>query len=266
MRCIRSLLVLSLVLGAAPASAVTIDACGNWFVPPGETADLVADLDCPVATSIQLGRGARLRLNGHRLEGEPGGIAVFAGQARSSIEGPGTIAGWSIGVYLVRRGSRAKLEDIVFEDNGAAVTGSHDEATRVDATDLVVRDGVHGILAHTLVGERVRMTGNLGPAIDVRSLRGTDITVTGSGASELPWAIRVHNARVDGLEVTDNARVGLLASGGVSLRRSNILRNDSSGEGVDIAARRKPILRAPSTCGLSRDLDTGLPFGICLND
>jgi len=140
-----SIAVLALLTVALPAAAlVPISQCGE-VVPPGETALLVADLDCRDSGTegVVLSHRSRLLLAGHQLLGDPlaenddgaplQGVRCKTGTV-CRVEGPGSIVGFSgSGVA----GTRVRLADVVIMDNGRAGVSAFEN---VRLHDVVVTD------------------------------------------------------------------------------------------------------------------------------
>src|SRR5262245_59980 len=106
-----ALLLGFLLMVAAPASAADVTTC-DTTVPPGEVADLQADLVCAATeTGVLLGSKSTLRMNGHSISGGDTGIGC---SQRCLIEGPGEIFGTNDGVVLGARG--AVLHDLNVHD------------------------------------------------------------------------------------------------------------------------------------------------------
>jgi hypothetical protein len=251
-------------LGALGSVAAAIDVthCGQ-VIPPGETADLIADLDCPTAppsgtlqelSAVYLDRGARLRLNGFTLSGNHTGVGCGS---RCAVEGPGTIRGHALGI--VSYGS-TRVAGVVFRENGQTaiyVLG----ARRLRATDVAIldADGLVAIIAHNLKAERLTIE-NCWYGISAIKMTGSDITMTGCGQRGFGGG----SVRATRLTATDNGGPGIHAER-VVLSDSVLTGNDTLGSGVDLRSDRFPRLEN-TTCGRSERGETGVSFGVCLND
>ena len=82
---------------SSAAYAVDIGTCGQ-IVFPGDTATVVADLDCSAAAAaaVMLKPGSTLLLNGHSISGGRIGIETEPGKKggpTTHVQGPGTIKG-----------------------------------------------------------------------------------------------------------------------------------------------------------------------------
>jgi hypothetical protein len=264
--CFRSFLgtlaAASLVSLGSTAAAVDVTHCGQ-VIPPRQTADLVADLDCPTdlpsgtlqeLSAVYLDTGARLRLNGFTLSGADVGVGCGS---RCTVEGPGTIRDFPIGVLSY---GATRVDDVVFRENGQSaiyVLGSR----KVHVTDVSIldADGLTAIIAHSLKAERLTIE-NCWYGIAAIKMTGTDVTITGCGQR----AFGGGSIRATRLTATDNGGPGVAATR-VILTDSVLTGNDSLGTGVDLRSDRFPRLQN-TTCGRSERGETGMSFGVCLND
>src|SRR4030095_16886715 len=254
---------LAIVVGAfaSEARAIDITACGQ-AVPAGQIGVLMGDLDCGSRTEepsygVALENRAALDLNGHTITGPRYGVYC---PVACRIIGPGTITGAYYGIWALdsKRG-RADVFEVAVVANVGGIAAYRGNLTNVTATDNSL-------------------------AMDVRKLRGTNLTVTGCGGSS-PYCIGTAHGKVDGLTATGNTvslavfqvikslslesstmsgnspQIGILPA-----RRLQLENSDVSGHGVDLVTGSRPRLTA-STCGASaRLVESDPPWGICAND
>jgi len=95
-----TILLVSNVAHAAPPTAITT--CGFEITTPGQYYLANDLLGCPGDGIIIAASGVRLRLDGHAIQGSGDDHGISAsGQAAILIQGPGTIAGFGVGVSFV---------------------------------------------------------------------------------------------------------------------------------------------------------------------
>jgi hypothetical protein len=257
-----ALLLLLLIALGRDAAAVDVTAC-KQVIGRGEVGELVGDLDCPTdlpsgslaeLSAVYLEPGARLRLNGFTLSGLDFGVGCGG---RCTIEGPGTIQGFPLGVVSY---GATRVEDVVFRENGQSAIHLLGRGTlRATDVDIFDADGLVAIIAHRVRAERLAIA-DCWYGISAVALSGSDITVSGCGQR----AIGGGSVRASRLTVTDNAGVGLWAER-VVLSDSVLTGNDSLGAGVDLRSDRFPRLQN-TACGRSERNETGQSFGVCAND
>lgn len=252
-------------IAALPSGAVAIDvtACGQ-DIPPGQTADLVADLHCPSnlpggsleeLSAVYLGRGARLRLNGFALSG--GDFGVGCG-SRCTIEGPGTIREFPVGVLSY---GATRVENVVFEENsGHAIHLYGGKTLRTTNVTILDADGLVAIVAHRLKAQNVTIERCWYGITAISKLVATDLTIRDCGQR----AIGAGSVRATRLTVVDNAGKGIIA-GRIALADSVVTGNDTIGTGIDLQSDRRPRLEG-TVCERSQQGEAGPPFGVCLED
>jgi hypothetical protein len=261
-----SRLALSIVLSFASVShAVDITAC-DQDVPAGQLGVLTVDLDCganmvPGSYGVELERSATLDMQGHTITGaewavycaDPGRCTVI-----STTGTPGTLTGAEAGIWAPA--TKVVVSNVRFVANGYGISNN----PKTTLTDTTFIDN--------------------GFALTTRSLRATNLTVTGScGAG---YCLDLGNARIDGLVATDtgpSANViqvsrsikltGASMSGSpgqVGILAGSIRVADSvvTGHGVDLASRSLRVLNV--SCDQSRRFGRdGLvigTLGVCAND
>lgn len=255
---------LTFVLGLAAASgawAVDITACGQE-VPARQTGVLMADLNCGWPTEepsfgVKLGNHAILDLNGHSITGPR--FAIYC-PATCRIDGPGTVTGAYYGIWAFdTKASRADVTGVTLFANLGGIAASRGTLTDVTATDNVL-------------------------AMDVRKLRGSNLTVTGcTGGSA--YCVETKVGKVDGFQITGNAAslaifqitrsltlenstvsgneapIGLL-----SYRRLQLENSTVTGHGVDLVSGTRPRV-TNSTCTLSSGPSIDHPgWDVCTDD
>jgi hypothetical protein len=256
--------VLSLALMlSAPAGAVDVTSCGQ-IIPSGQTADLVSDLDCPLdlpsgtlqeLSAVYLEPGAKLRLNGFTLSG--GEVGVGCGGGRCTIDGPGTIADFPTGILSY---ASSRVTDVELDSNDAyAIYQLGNKTLRATNVTVVESNGLVAVVAHRVKAENLSIQG-CWYGIIATVLTGSDVSVSGCGQR----AIGGGTVRASGVTVVDNGGIGILAKR-IVLADSVVTGNDTIGTGIDLSAERLPKL-TNTTCELSANSETGVPFGVCLED
>lgn len=251
------------LLFSAPAGAVDVTSCGQ-IIPARQTADLIADLDCPDAPSsgtlqelsgIYLERGARLHLNGFTLSGEVYGVGC---EGTCTIEGPGTIRDFAEGVVSY---GTTKVENVVFQDsNGYAIHVYGEKTLKAEDVTVLDHDGLVAMAASRMKAKNVTIERCWYGIITLKTLVATGLTVRDCGQR----AIGAGTVRGKDLTVVDNAGIGIIASK-IILADSVVTGNDTGSTGIDLQSARAPKL-TNTTCELSADADTGTPFGVCSED
>src|SRR5262249_23441363 len=142
-------LAASAPLLSAPAGAVDVVACGQ-VVQRGEVGDLVGDLACP-GGGVVLEAKAALNLNGHVLAGPGAGSGsclfpdcggVWCQGSRCTVEGPGEITGFPIGIWsqdptdLDRKG-RVTAANLLLRGNNEGI-----RARSAGLSSVVARENV----------------------------------------------------------------------------------------------------------------------------
>src|SRR5262245_38941701 len=261
----------STLLLSAPASGVNVVACGQ-IVRRGEVGDLLADLACP-GGGVVLEAKAALNLNGHVVAGPGAGSGsclfpdcggVWCQGSRCTVEGPGEITGFPIGIFsqdpidLARKG-RVTAANLLLRGNNEGL-----RARSAGLSSVVARENGLGISAESCRLENVEASANgplpLGLAVGIvgRTIRGGDVRVEGNlGAF---GAIVATNVNLTRATVTGNAGDGIRVARRISLRDSTVTANAT----VDLSAPRRPRL-TNTTCGSSSDQLSG-DWDVCTND
>jgi len=231
------IVLLALIVSTAHGGEILdVDTCGQ-IVPERARARLASDLDCtgasdPTFSSVTLGRGARLALEGHTITGGNRGILC---SSDCRVDGPGTIIGAEYGLSA----RKVRLTDVQFRLNSqAAVEG---DAKVVGSQVLIAQSNWLGIRS----AKKVRLTDS-----EIRScfLEGID-----ASRVILKDSVLVANG------------VGVLARTSVKLIRST-LSNVGGQSDFDIRSIRFPRLIASTCSGESEDYSTGFTWGVCARD
>jgi hypothetical protein len=257
-----ALAVLLLPLASLPSFALDIpgdpSSCGV-VVERGDPGVLQGDLDCTGhnITAVTLRPGATLDLNGHRITGgsDPAIECYVAATRTCTVDGPGELAGSSVGVFAA---SRARIRDVIIHDNAVGIHmiyGDVAHAARLELDRVTIRDNTNeGVKGGGLIAAKdsaIRDNGGIGttsfgPSKFVRT------TITGNGGSGIVtgvysdfYAQYFYNKRqlfLSGCDVSGNG-------------------------GVDILSGRRPRL-VGTTCGTSGNpLEPGNPaWGVCSGD
>ena len=265
MRLIR-LLVVGALLHPTASHALDILTCtGANIVPHGETATLVADVDCTPAPGepvpgygVHLEAGATLLLGGHTLRG-----AVWNVYCPRScrIVGPGALAGATgMAIYSGGRG-RSSVSDVLVHDNFGAIDLVEQRVTLTNVT--VMNSTLYGIRVGKLVASNLTVSGTGGDGILTdRGIKGSDVAVTGNHTGIGGRGF----VRLTGLTATGNIS-GLFALRRVRLEDSVV----SGNAGDDLLTRRRPVL-LNTACETSAMLlgtgpyTIGPPWGVCAGD
>ena len=214
----------------AVALGVEVTDCGQ-VVAGGDVAELRAQLACgAVGPGIVLGNRATLNLNGFDIAGpgtgENGGVSC--GGRRCTVNGPGEIRGFAVGI----NGTNVRVTEVAVRSNSEA--------------------GV-SILGGVLRLSNVFATGN-GIGVFVpggRRLHGSDVEVSGNKIAGI-WA--------SGAKVTLSRLIatGNGTHGGVFLAKSRrprplivgsaIIDNAGLNEGYDVLTMRPKVRLVDSTC------------------
>ncbi len=244
----------AVLITTGAARAVDVTTCGQVLDKRAQ-GELVADLDCPqqgnpLPSAVTLGAGATLSLNGFTLSGAAIGVRC-TGTCR--IEGPGTIDGFSLGIL---GGTTVRVTNVVVSNTSQAI-----QSTKLQLTGVgVVQAAGTGILAEVLKAEQVTVDQARYGLMLLKRGVATDLSVTNSGARGISGL----KFKGDRVTVTGSGEEGSLVDR-LALRDSTVTGNGVFTDGVDIRSSRFPKLIA-TTCGLSQNAVTGLPFGVCTLD
>jgi hypothetical protein len=260
----RPIVVGTLLLVATAARALDVNTCGTT-VPAGETAELVADLDCgsaPFLSAVVLESNASLALNGHEISGVASGSGVHCTRA-CAIGGPGTITGARTAITGARG---ITLSNVALTGNEGSIDAP---LGRLRLTDVTADSSRYGIRGKRVDVTNVQVTNAGGDCILGKIIRGSGVTVsgchTGIGSTR--------SVRLVGLSATTNQSVGLSALGSVELTDSTVTGNSFLADPLDLVTRRLPKL-VNTTCGTSGRLLRqpggtyliGAPWGVCADD
>lgn len=261
MRSFHVVVALVCVVGVtSAASGLDITACGT-MVPAGEVGVLVTDLDCsglPASWGVRLGEGATLTMNGHTVKGAAEGVRCF--ERRCTVTGPGTL--FENGVGIVVQMSRIVVENINIHDNGYGIAGH--AGAYIEAIDVITNDNAtSGIQAPIIRATNVTANGNVEYGlIAVKRLRGEGVTTSGNGEEGIE---SLGPASLTNFVATGNGGPGIAADRRVRLVGSTVTGNGTLGDGIDIAAHRRPRL-VDTTCGRSSNPDTSASWDVCSGD
>jgi len=230
-------LLAGLALSAGRATALDVSTCGT-VVPAGNTGVLQADLDCTGTgfddPAVQLGSGAILEMNGHRIDhpevpGDLYGFGVRCPGGKCTIQGPGEITGDLVGI----EGPKLVVNDLMIHDtvlgiaalrvtldpDGGVVAVKYGDLL---ATNVTVIANGSGILARSVRASGITVSQSEQFGIQAKKVRGTMITANDNG-----WVgIATEQCNVDGLTATGNGAFAALFGGGVEVYRGTArLRN-----------------------------------------
>jgi len=257
-------LVAGLALSAGRASSLDVSSCAT-VVPAGDTGVLQADLDCTGTgfddPAVQLGSGAILEMNGHRINhpevpGDLYGFGVRCPSGKCTVHGPGEITGDVVGI----EGPKLVVSDILIHDTvlgiaAVRVTVDPDGSVvgvkygNLLATNVTLIANGSGILARNVRASAVVVSQSEQLGIQAKKVRGTAITANDNG-----WVgIAIEQCNVDGLTATGNGAFAEVFGGGVEVYRGTArLRNatltgnrvfvDGASVDGDIVAVRTPRL------------------------
>lgn len=263
---------------AGPVHAFDVTACYQT-VPPHETGILRNDLACDGSggPNVNVGRGARLELNGHRISGGYIGVSTYPGSGRNVIEGPGEIVGASGDPFgcAIATSSKATIRYLDLHTNRRGIVTVYDYPLKLEHVRISnnTAEGISSYFVNLgsvigpgngkITARDVILANNGDNGIEAYGqLQLRDSAVTGSGGSGI-----VSNGRVFILEdvsITDNTAAGIVSG---SPKRGKLKHSVATGNGPegDIAAPVPPQL-ITSTCDHSVDTDSGGTLGICVDD
>jgi hypothetical protein len=282
MRRLVMIAVFSALALATPCSAVDISSCGVT-VGPGETAPLVADLDCSTAggrciypilgagdvsctsdddcaalpeslrycarEAVRLSSGATLEMNGHVLTGA--GIACL-GPGRCRINGPGEVVGAAAGVLGV--GGRVFLTGVTVRDGEYGVFVRRGTLVLSNAQALNNETvGIVNVLSSIRV-EGAVSSDNGFEGYSGKNITGQNLTALGNGGHGVFMFNRV---KVRGITVQGNDASGVFAAR-ITLQDGDVTGN-GPGQTSDLYTQRRIVLKNV-TCGYSN-----FP-GVCANN
>jgi hypothetical protein len=235
----RLIVVLAVVAAPRVAGAVDVTTC-EQVIEAGEVAELRQDLACarrPIwpfsALGVYLEPGATLVMNGFTIAGDGSGVGVNCyGSRRCTIQGPGEIRGFELGVNC--GGCRLVARDVAFRDNVSGI--------------LIPKSGI-------LDAERVVASDNAEFGIWAHRLRATDVEAERNG-----WAGIAANAslRLRRVVVTGNGYDGVrclgFRCGRTRIADSTVTGNATSGSGYYDIASTGPVRLRDVTCDRSAKL------------
>jgi hypothetical protein len=261
--------------------ATDVTTCGTT-VAPGDTAVLVADLDCPTSSfAIRMLPQSTLELNGHRIGGGDSTFATVLGVARIhdedppeggrgnfAIRGPGEIYGVSHAPILstgtqgcvALQDGRAEItsatgvvdiHDCVFGVVGYLLEYSTNKA-RATLDHVVLHDnGLEGVTVRKLSASNVESYGNGG--IGVHAINRMDaMNVFSHGNAVGLFATRT--VRGGTVMATDNG-IGVSSFGSIALTDVTVTGNDTFG----VRARRVMLTGGTVTGNSSADIASDRP-------
>jgi hypothetical protein len=259
-------LVTALFLGlAGPRSAAAVVVgCGD-VVPRGEVGELAADLDC-ADRGLVLEHGATLKLNGHVVAGpgaSPSGClfplcgGVWCQGSRCTVEGPGEVTGYSIGIWSqhptrLRSKGTVQVTDVAVHGNG---TGIRARIARL--TDVVVQGNTTGIVAERSKLLGVEASANTAEGIVGHRADGDGVRVETNGGQA---GILIGSARLENAVITGNGGDGIHATRRIALLGSVVTGN----AGADLSTPVRPML-SETTCGSSSN-QAGGDWDVCADD
>jgi hypothetical protein len=246
------------MLAVLPAHAVDVTSCGQ-VVPAGEVGNLVADLDCagtPVA--VVLARNAGLEMGGFRLSGGfPGGNGVACEAGACLVNGPGRISGFDFGVTTMSGSARRlSVSGVDFDGNSWGIR--HEGRGLTSVTDVTIRDCLNGagVLVWRLRATNVRVERCINGFSVVTSVKGENVAATDNGNAGIAAG---GQAALRGVTARGNQI-------GINARLMRLTDSDSTGNPfADLLSGGRPRL-TNTTCGTSRNYNTGDTFGICQDD
>lgn len=252
--------VFGVLVAATPRTVAAFDVSSCTTVPDGEVGVLTADLVCAHDEAIQLAGGAKLQMNGHTLTPEipSAGVAILCNGGKCSVEGPGEIVDFELGIVALSP-SRLDVRDVDVHQSGVGVLGD-----RVRLTDVAIDGGwSFGVIANRVDAARVTVSNKGSDGIQANALQLTDVVVADNAVN----GVSARRLKAVNLTAIGNGKFGMMASrpGVVKLADSTL-----TGNGVrDLATEHSPKLKG-STCGTSRHLsenggDLGT-WGVCAGD
>lgn len=258
------LLLAGTLLLVGRATALDVSTCAT-VVPAGDTGVLQADLECTGTgfddPAVQLGSGAILQMNGHRIDhpevpGDLYGFGVRCPSGKCTIHGPGEITGDLVGI----EGPKLVVSDILIHDTvlgiaalrvildaGGSVAGV--KYGDLLASNVTLLANGSGILGRSVRASGIVVSQSEQLGIQAKKVRGTVITANDNG-----WVgIAAEQCNVDGLTATGNGAFAAVFGGGVEVYRGTArLRNatltgnraflDGASVDGDIVAVRTPRL------------------------
>jgi hypothetical protein len=244
-----SRLALGMILTLAPvAEAIDISSCDSE-VSAGQVGVLTGDLDCSWdveegSYGVELGRNATLDMQGHTITGPqwavscpgPGGKCTVT----STTGAPGTLIGAEAGIWSPTSKVVASHVQIIANEYGIS---NNPKTTLADVTFM---DNGFALTARSLKATDVTVTGhcNRGYCMDLGkgTIDGLVTADTGESATVLQVSgkMKVSNATMSG----SPGQVAIFASG------VRITNSDVHGHGIDLAARSLRVQNV--TCDHSR--------------
>jgi hypothetical protein len=239
------LIALALVAVATNGLAADeISTCGQAIAERGE-GTLVADLACPNAVAVTVGRKATLSMAGHSI------VGTIMCESSCDILGPGDVASGSSATNAIYINPTPKrgivtVSGITVHDSNS---GIGDAVGRLVLTDFIATGNQsHGVF------------------LTAGRLRGSNVTSNGNGGAGI--FVANGSVRLDQLTAVGNSGIGLITSGKRAPMLSNSTLTDNvwtlgGGELVDLSSSARPKLSLV-TCDHS-DGPNG-PWGVCAGD
>lgn len=325
----RLIATVALVLLPRLVFALDISTCGQT-VPEGESAVLLNDLDCPVGVGVcavdagklcpnaagcpsgrclgnagvVLENRARLDLNGHTIRG--GDVAVeCVGRSceigGGTVESAGALCSGSIWGRVVDQFATQSMQLTDLTVSGGGCITVYNTFGRIKATNVTVTNGTWGLIAGSLDGASITVSGNAGHGLYVSGrakvagltanenllegivggrLIGSNIVANGNGGHGISagtvrgtnvttsnngsgGTITQLSSRLENLTAVGNGGPGYESiAGTVRISGGTITGNT----GADLLTKRRPRLRNGATCGVSRRQGTFDNWDVCTLD
>jgi parallel beta-helix repeat protein len=201
--------VLLLQLAAVSARAQTrIDHCGTFIRSSGQYV-VDRDLDCgPGGIIIQAG-DVELSLAGHRISGTGGiGISILVSSGEVKVLGPGSVAGFAIGVFISNRLGPVEVVDVLSDGCSTGFSAAHSSTVHLRNNTAI--GGASGFVL--ILVDHSMLTGN----------RANDNSSTG-------FDIRGNDNLVIGNKAFSNGEYGIALRYGSM--RNEIISNEAMGNG-----------------------------------
>jgi len=193
-------------------------------------------------------------MNGHVLIGPSDGDGVSCFEGRCQVAGPGEISGAVLGVSA---SSDVIIKDVDIHNTNTGIS----VAGRLIATNVTVNNNALGVEAdHGIRATNLTANNNEYIGLLAQLVRGTGVTAN----NNLQGVATFGSIVVAGLTATGNLDVGVTGRR-TRLRDSVVTGNNGGGRGIDLVTSLRPLL-INSTCGLSENVATKQPWGVCSGD
>lgn len=243
------------LLCANPALAVDVSECGQPLAE-GDTAVLIADLNCGALVGVLMPSRATLDLNGHSITSDT--VAVHCNPKNCTILGPGSLSSANSCAIQTEQNSyktRVTVSDVEIHDSKTGICAGTADLAKFDLTNVTVRNSIE--------------SGISGQGADgAGSVKGTNLTIIDNGV----FGVSARKIKLRDSTITGNGSIGVFSWLGKSkLVGSTVTGNDII-NGFDIASGKKPRFK-DGTCERSAqsvfpDLPDGSSptWGICTLD